>query len=205
MDECVRIEALVTRWQRGEEIPAGELGRIEGHCTSCAECAGRFASIIAFVSRDVRGLPLDPSEDPSPSFVDDVMRRVRRKEPVARRPRLAGMIAAAAGVVVLVGIGLFAYRLGSHRVQSEILVHFQLPAPGAASVALVGSFTDWETSKLAMSDSNHDGIWEISVRLKKDSIHTYNFLIDGVRWVPDPGAQSQVDDGFGGQSSVVAL
>lgn len=72
-------------------------------------------------------------------------------------------------------------------------------------MSLVGSFTGWETSKLPMGDADGDGVWEVSVRLRKDALHTYNFLIDGTRWVPDPAAESQVDDGFGGQSSIVAL
>jgi len=205
MGECARIEELMRRWQRGGEIAAGDLDRIEDHCASCPVCEGRYSSLLPFLSRDVRGLAVDPSEDPSAGFTDAVMERVRQKAPAGMRPRLSWALAAAASVVLLVGIGIAAYRLGAGRARDEVLVHFQLAAPGAASVALVGSFTDWETSKLSMRDPDRDGIWEISVRLKKDSIHTYNFLIDGERWVPDPGAQGQVGDGFGGQSSIVTL
>lgn len=88
---------------------------------------------------------------------------------------------------------------------NEVVVRFELEAPGAKSVALVGNFTGWDASKLMMSDADRDGVWQISVRLKKDSVATYNFVIDGTRWVPDPRSPAQVEDGFGGQSSVLRL
>ena len=205
MGECDRIEKLLNEWEDGQVIGAREVDRIEEHCASCRECGGRFALLLPFLARDARGVPVDPSEDPSPAFTEAVMERVKGKAPRRMSPRLSWALAAAASVLLVVGIGIAAYRLGAGRGGGEVLVHFELAAPGAASVALVGSFTGWETSKLAMSDANHDGIWEISVRLRKASMYTYNFLIDGIRWVPDPGAESQVDDGFGGRNSVMTL
>ena len=205
MSDCARVGALALRWQEGGEISAAELRDVETHCAGCGQCAERFSAILPFLARDARGEAVDPSEGPSPGFTDAVMGRVKSRLPSPHRTTLTWMLAAAASVVLLAGIGLFAYRLGAGRAGAEVLVHFQLAAPGAQSVALVGSFTGWEATKLPMSDPNHDGIWEISVRLKKASVHTYNFLIDGTRWVPDPAAQGQVDDGFGGQSSIVAL
>jgi len=205
MSDCARVGTLALRWQDGGEISAAELRDIEKHCAGCEQCAGRFSAILPFLARDARGEAVDPSQGPSPGFTDAVMDRVKSRAPSRHSPALTWMLAAAASVVLLVGIGLFAYRLGAGRAGTEVLVHFQLAAPGAQSVALVGSFTGWEATKLPMSDPNHDGIWEVSVRLKKTSVHTYNFLIDGTRWVPDPAAEGQVDDGFGGQSSIVAL
>jgi hypothetical protein len=204
MSDCTRVEGLVARWQGGEQLSAGDLGSIEAHRASCRSCAGRFSALVPFLRRDIHGPAVDPSADPGPGFTDAVMRRIART-PAKAAPRLAWVLAAAAGIVLALGLGLTAYRLGAARAGTEVVVHFQLAAPGAASVALVGSFTDWETSRLSMSDTDRDGVWEISVRLRRDAIHTYNFLIDGERWVADPDAQGQVDDGFGGQSSVVAL
>lgn len=205
MDDCARIKQLVNEWERGEAVEAAEVDRIQRHCASCVECGRRLASLLPFLARDARGVPVGPWEGPSSGFTDTVMERLKRRAPARMSPRLSWALAAAASVLLVVGIGIAAYRLGTGRGGGEVLVHFELAAPGAASVALVGSFTNWETSKLTMSDANHDGIWEISVRLRKASMYTYNFLIDGTRWVPDPAAESQVDDGFGGQSSVMTL
>lgn len=205
MDECARTRDLMRRWQDGHGLAVADLDAAEAHCGSCAACARDFSAVLPFVRRDVRGDPVDPSSPPAPSFTDAVMRRVGQRAIARMNPRLTWVLAAAASVVILAGIGAGAYRLGVGRATGEMLVHFQLAAPGAQSVALVGSFTNWETSRLPMVDANGDGIWEVSVRLKKDAVHTYNFLIDGTRWVPDPAAEGQVDDGFGGQSSIVAL
>lgn len=205
MDECARIERIVDGWERGGRIEAAELDRIDRHCASCKACGRRFSPLLPFLAREARGVPIGPSDEPSPGFIDGVMERVKGRAPARMRPRLTWALAAAAGVLLVVAIGFAAYRLGTGRGEKELLVHFELAAPEAASVALVGSFTDWETSKLAMSDPDRDGVWEISVTLRKDSIYTYNFLIDGGRWVPDPAAESQVDDGFGGRSSVMTL
>ncbi len=205
LDECTRTRDLMRRWQEGNPLAASELGAAEEHCGSCPACASEFSAVLPFVQRDVRGVPVDPSSPPSPSFTDAVMARVEQRAIVRMSPRLTWILAAAASVVILAGIGVGAYRLGAGRATGEVLVRFQLAAPGAQSVALVGSFTNWETSRLPMVDANGDGIWEISVRLRKDSVYTYNFLIDGTRWVPDPTAAGQVDDGFGGQSSIVTL
>jgi hypothetical protein len=204
MSDCTRLEELVTRWQGGSEAGAAELGELETHCASCPSCARRFAALLPFLRRDVLGPAVAPAADPGPSFTDAVMRRIARA-PVKAPPRLAWVLAAAAVIVLALGAGFAAAGLGAARAGAEVVVRFQLAAPGAKSVALVGSFTDWETARLSMRDPDGDGVWEISVRLRRDAIHTYNFLVDGERWVADPEAQGQVDDGFGGRSSVVAL
>jgi hypothetical protein len=205
MSECTRTKDLLLQWEQGGELAAGDAEAVESHCASCAECRGSFASILPFLLRDARGVPVDPSVPSSPAFTSAVMDRIGERAPARISPRLSWAVAAAASVVLLAGIGYGAYRLGTSRASSEVLVHFQLAAPGAGSVALVGSFTGWETAKLPMTDADSDGVWEVSVRLRKEAVHTYNFLIDGTRWVSDPAAEGQVDDGFGGQSSIVAL
>ncbi len=84
-------------------------------------------------------------------------------------------------------------------------VHFTLTAPEAEQVALVGDFTGWETSKLVLEDSDGDGVWEARIKLEKGKVYEYNFIIDGEEWIPDPNALMQVDDGFGGESSLLTL
>ncbi len=91
------------------------------------------------------------------------------------------------------------------RSSTEQVVHFELVAPEAKSVFLVGDFNDWRPGGLKLMESKGSGAWQITVRLKKGVAYRYNFLIDGTRWEPDPSSPLQVDDGFGGKSSVLRL
>jgi hypothetical protein len=81
------------------------------------------------------------------------------------------------------------------------LVRFQLDAPRARDVALVGDFNGWDPARLPMVRLAPDGPWTVSVSLPPGR-HVYAFLVDGgVR--PDPSAPRAVDDDFGKPSSVV--
>lgn len=88
---------------------------------------------------------------------------------------------------------------------TRIEVHFTLTAPDAHSVSLVGDFTEWDISKIRLQDKDNDGVWEASVRLKKNTVYLYNFVIDGEEWIVDPQSIISVDDGFGGESSLLKL
>jgi hypothetical protein len=124
---------------------------------------------------------------------------------VPARQRISWVAVAVAWFLLFLGSGaIVAWRVGQ-RPSDEVLVRFQVSLPGARSVSLVGSFTSWDITRLPMTDPAGDGAWQVSVRLKKGSIYTYNFVVDGRRWIVDPGASAQVDDGFGGHSSVIRL
>jgi hypothetical protein len=134
----------------------------------------------------------------------DAVHRVPAHHPsvraLHRRPLRAGLAAAAILVAVVgVGLGLRA-RAGAY-----LTVSFVLDTPGARTVAVAGDFTDWQTSGYELSRRTTDGKWEITVRLRRDHSYTYAFVIDGERWVPDPGAPETVDDGFGGVNSILRL
>jgi len=74
--------------------------------------------------------------------------------------------------------------------------------PGARSVDVVGSFTDWQSGAVALRDDEHDGIWRGTVVLPVGQ-HEYMFVVDGERWVTDPLAGRYVDDGFGRQNALL--
>jgi len=46
-------------------------------------------------------------------------------------------------------------------------------------------------------------VWTATLTLPVGQ-HQYAFVVDGQRWVPDPGAPA-VDDGFGRRNSVLTL
>ena len=74
--------------------------------------------------------------------------------------------------------------------------------PGARSVDVVGSFTDWQSGAVVLRDDEHDGIWRGTVVLPVGQ-HEYMFVVDGERWVTDPLAGRYVDDGFGRQNALL--
>lgn len=81
-----------------------------------------------------------------------------------------------------------------------MLVQFRLDAPGAANVALAGSFTGWET-RIELVESA-PGLWTARVAVPP-GVHDYLFLVDG-EWTSDPAAP-EVPDGFGGSNSRMFL
>ena len=84
---------------------------------------------------------------------------------------------------------------------ARLFVQFRLDAPNAMDVRLAGSFTNWQPRYELHQAS--PGVWTITLPLSA-GVHDYVFVVDGQRWVPDPYAQ-QVDDGFGGVNSRIAL
>lgn len=84
---------------------------------------------------------------------------------------------------------------------TPVLVQFRLQAPGAARVALAGTFTHWRPA--VELHETAPGEWTALVPLAP-GVHDYAFVVDGERWVADPHAP-QVDDDFGGTNSRLSL
>ncbi len=130
-------------------------------------------------------------------------------EPRAIRLRPVWVPLAAAAVVALVWLG---GRTGGDGGQASpqtaalsdtLFVRFQLLAPEAQQVAIAGSFSDWTPDALPLVREN-GGLWSITLALPLGE-HQYQFVIDGERWIPDPRAHAQLEDGFGGTNSVVIV
>jgi 1,4-alpha-glucan branching enzyme len=85
-----------------------------------------------------------------------------------------------------------------------VLVRFELVAPQAGRVALAGSFNNWNDSTILFSESSETGRWAVTVPLPPGE-HEYLFVVDGERWIPDPEAHAQVDDGFGNLNSMIVV
>ena len=84
--------------------------------------------------------------------------------------------------------------------RGEVPVRFQLSAPGAATVQLVGDFSAWRPAETLTKSAA--GMWTAVYPLPP-GVHEYGFLVDGT-WVVDPRAES-VPDGFGGSNARVAV
>jgi hypothetical protein len=83
-------------------------------------------------------------------------------------------------------------------------VAFMLVAPGVKHVALVGEFNGWDPLATPLVRVGRDGPWVTTVSLPPGR-HVYGFVLDGSRWMPDPGAPLAPDDGFGAPNSVVIV
>ncbi len=155
-----------------------------------------------------------------PAFTTEVMRRLLlRPRSVLDRVRdflFGGRVlrwnmasALAAAVIVLVTV-ITVSRM--HREQamtavsrpgeSVITVRLTFHAPQAHSVAVAGEFNKWRTDADEMKRT--DGMWSIDLKLKP-GVYTYSFIVDGKSWVPDPGAESYEDDGFGSRNAVLRV
>jgi hypothetical protein len=123
----------------------------------------------------------------------------RRKQRVQKR--LIGIAGLAAAAAVCAVIARPSSR-GVVSVRSPSAVHFEITAPRARHVSLVGDFDGWNPSALPMRlDAN--GAWVIDVRIPPGR-HAFAFSVDG-RLTIDPTAALAADDNFGVPSSVVVV
>ena len=83
------------------------------------------------------------------------------------------------------------------------VVHFELSAPRASRVTLVGSFNEWNPAATPLSRDPATGKWVVSVRLSPGR-HVYAFVVDG-DVTADPAAPRAADDDFGSTNSVVLV
>src|SRR5687768_12063335 len=82
-------------------------------------------------------------------------------------------------------------------------VQFELSAPQASQVALVGSFNEWNPVATPLRRDSSTGKWIVSLRLPPGR-HVYAFVVDGdVK--SDPSAPRTADDDFGSANSVVLV
>jgi hypothetical protein len=157
-----------------------------------------------------RPVQLDPSLDAR------VMAQVRAH---AGRPRVwwlrprtyrltpLGLVARAAVLAAVVAGSTFAVfrsRGPDQPVAAAAGVPFVLYAPGAQSVTVVGDFNGWDTGATPLRRTGAAGAWVVTVPLSPGR-YRYAFLIDGTRWVADPGAPRAPDDDFGTPNSVLTV
>ena len=113
---------------------------------------------------------------------------------------LAPAFAAAAALVVWLGRPV---SPAASALPPAVTVRFVLVAPEAQRVNVAGTFNQWDANATPLVRTGGSGTWTATLTLPAGQ-HQYAFIVDGVRWVPDPAAPA-VDDGFGRRNSVLAL
>ena len=81
-------------------------------------------------------------------------------------------------------------------------LRFRLEAPEARRVHLAGSFNGWEAGATPMRRNGRR--WSVILDLPA-GVHAYKFVLDGGRWIPDPGNPEREPDGFHGFNSILRL
>jgi pimeloyl-ACP methyl ester carboxylesterase len=86
---------------------------------------------------------------------------------------------------------------------SQAAITFRLRNhPHAKSVALAGTFNNWNAQSTPMI--RHGADWSVSIKLPPGT-HPYKFVIDGERWTVDPANSQIQDDGEGHVNSVLSI
>lgn len=125
-------------------------------------------------------------------------RRDIRLSPLGALAMAAALAAAIVGIWRIRGTPASAPSGGSRGFQ------FVVVEPRAATVYLVGDFNDWDATRTPMQRAAGDGLWSAAISLPPGR-YRYAFLIDGRRWLADPGAPNARDDDYGTPSSVVTV
>jgi len=112
-------------------------------------------------------------------------------------PALAG---AAAMLLVVFGLG----RMDRPVEAGQVSFHFELHAPGADRVELLGTFNEWKSGDIVLNGPDASGHWTAEVALPEGR-HEYIFLVDGERWIADPKAATHRPDGFGRVNTVIKV
>ena len=86
--------------------------------------------------------------------------------------------------------------------QKQIPVRFEFKDPTALSVAVAGTFNDWDPKKHSLHHDG-DGRWVRDTRLNPGQ-YEYCMVVDG-HWMPDPEARDSRPNPFGGRNSVLTV
>jgi len=150
---------------------------------------------------------IDRSPVELPAVTQRVMRALVRppqrsaiRRLIARPWILGPALAIAAALVLLVGRPI---RESFSPTAAAVTVRFVLAAPDARQVSVAGTFNQWDAHATPLVRTGPSGLWTATITLPAGQ-HQYAFVVDGVRWVPDPTAPA-VDDGFGRRNSVLTL
>lgn len=84
----------------------------------------------------------------------------------------------------------------------EVRIYFFYPP--AQKVAVTGDFNGWDPRGVPLTPAGKPGLWETHLRLPPGA-YSYNFIVDGNTLVPDPNAENQMPDGYGGTNSIMLV
>jgi hypothetical protein len=119
-------------------------------------------------------------------------------------PRRMGALPVLAGVLAVIVFALLLEQTYKMDRMDGVPVTFEVYAPKAHRVELVGSFNDWKPGEIMLKGPDAAGHWTVTVQLPHGR-HEYLFLVDGKKWITDPLAAIYRPDGFGRQNALIEL
>ena len=167
------------------------------HVAGCAECRTRLNIAKSLI--DAR----NSKPEVPPRLIErtmDLLQGKSMRSGIAFGRWLPALSAAAVLIVVLV-FG----RIWIRPEETTVLVKFQLEAPEASRVYVVGDWNGWNPAADSLEDEDGDGHWEAEIFLTPGNEYRYQFFIDDRKWVADPRAPLSVHDEFGGFNSILQL
>lgn len=201
MPDCRDVELMVQDYLDGYLLPS-QREVLEAHLPGCPSCT----TLLAELRRIDAGIgEIDQVEAPeglARSILDALPPAAYAPSPWRRAAAWAGGPMLAALLLVAGFLARDRYLLESAVAAREVEV--VLVAPTAVSAAVVGDFNGWDPKRNPMARSGHGGEWRARLRLPP-GVHQYSFVVDGTNWVADPTASNLLEDGFGGQNSVLIV
>jgi len=88
--------------------------------------------------------------------------------------------------------------------KETVWIRFMYTDNEADSVAVAGDFSRWDPIPLSPRTVDGETIWTGLVPVPRGE-HEYQFLINGQRWVADPLAPVERNDGFGAKNAVLNI
>lgn len=232
-EECQRFKKQLSEILDEQWVPSGETPviseEIRAHAAMCPSCREMLRVTEGIIEPD--GIvPVPP-----PDLADRVFHNVITADQTDRKKRSVirwtGMAAAAAALVLSTFFATAAYYdrvIGNQTIAATvadegdeidttpiktpaseegepIVVELRLQAPWADTVVVVGDWNEWDPDAHPLHDADGDGVWEVEIEVRPDNEYRYQFVIDGRTWIPDPSSPITVDDGFGGENSVLNI
>lgn len=118
--------------------------------------------------------------------------------PARRQWAIPALAGAFLMLVALMGIR---YWQPTHRA-GLVRVHFEIHAPGATRVELMGDFNHWTPGTIQLSGPDGSGHWTADIELAEGR-YEYQFLVNGSTWLTDPKALARRPDQYGRENAVV--
>ena len=113
-------------------------------------------------------------------------------------------LAAAAVLLIILSVSV-TLSVISLNPDGRAVVYLSLYAPEAENVSVVGDWNDWVPGRDMLNDRNMDGTWEIKLEVEPGREYRYQFLVNGSIRLSDPSSRLTVDDGFGGENSILDI
>jgi hypothetical protein len=223
---CHKIKKLINPYIE-RTLEAETTRQLEEHLKSCSTCQEEYLKLKKVVSalnsispqiapveltKNIMAKISQEEIQIQSSWIDQLKRQISvpslsfpRKWESIFSFRLVGVTAAAALIIFFAFTFIFNNLPNTSSICSaEVQFSLKLNDTKTHTVAIAGDFNSWNPGDNLLEDSNGDGIWIGTLKLKPGR-YEYMFVLDGKKWVPDPNALRYVKDGFGNKNAILEI